>query len=171
MFVSRREQIRQQQQKVSMSAAIPTWMSIADRLMIGIESPQPLPWDQFEDAARLGDDTQFAILEQRRFEQCEALPSPENDAIVGTAMVVWSAHYISVLKTVEQQDYPIATSGRALRRAIRNISAGSHINVFPETAEVYESLKMSNDVLPSSGLDPVDSNDVHVRKRDHNSRN
>jgi hypothetical protein len=80
-------------------------------------------------ADRLGDDKQFAILEQRRFEQCAALPSRENDAIVGTAMVVWSARYVSVLKTVGQQDYPIAASGRALGGAIRCIPAGSHIIV------------------------------------------
>jgi hypothetical protein len=39
------EQIRQQQQEATMLAAIPTWISMADRLVIGIESSQSLPWD------------------------------------------------------------------------------------------------------------------------------
>jgi hypothetical protein len=129
------EQIRQQQQEAAM---------LAHDGYRGFTSPGA---EAVLDAARLGDDKQFAILEQRRFEQCEALASPENDAIVGTALVVWSARHISVLEKIGRQDYPIATSGRALRGAISSIPAGSHINVFPETPEVYESLKMSNDIL------------------------
>jgi hypothetical protein len=57
-------------------------------------------------------------------------------------MVVWSAKYITAVKTTG-----IATSGMALKGVISCIPAGSYINIFTETAEVYESLRTSHDVL------------------------
>jgi hypothetical protein len=57
-------------------------------------------------------------------------------------------HFISVMKTFGEQDYPIATAGTALRWAINSIPAGSHINLYPETPEIYDALKVSNEILP-----------------------
>jgi hypothetical protein len=51
------------------------------------------------------------------------------------------------VKTTAVQDFPIAISGMALKWVISYIPAGSHINIFPETAEVYESLRTSHDLL------------------------
>lgn len=84
------------------------------------------------EVARLGDDKQFAILEQRRFKHCAVGPSPENDVIVGVALVVWCAHYVSVMRTYGKQDYPIAISARALRGITSCFRTGSHINLFPD---------------------------------------
>jgi hypothetical protein len=115
--------------------------------MMDIEVMRPVKWDQFCDVVRLSDDRQFAILEQRRLEQCGAIPSPENDVIVGAAMVVWSEHFICVMKTSWKQDYPLETTGTALNWVIKNPPEQSQINLYSETAEVYEALKMSNKIL------------------------
>jgi hypothetical protein len=46
-----------------------------------------------------------------------------------------------------QQDYPIALSAMALNVAIGWIQKGAHIKILPETHEVYEALRMSNELL------------------------
>jgi hypothetical protein len=99
------------------------------------------------DAANLGDDRVFAVLEQRRYEECEAVPSPENDAVVGSAFFVWSDHYIWVQKSFWKQNYPIAVSGTAVESVVRNLPKGSKIFLMLETLEVYESLKATNDII------------------------
>jgi hypothetical protein len=81
-------QIRAQQQEAAMEVMIPDWMSKADRHMMHVDGKQPIPWELFCDQVRSNDDRVFAIWEQRRFEQCEVVPSPENDAIVGSALAV-----------------------------------------------------------------------------------
>jgi hypothetical protein len=76
--------------------------------MLDFEGITPLPWEQFMELARLGEDKLFAILEQGRVEQCAVPPSPDNDVIIGVALVAWCADYVSVLKMYGQQDHPIA---------------------------------------------------------------
>jgi hypothetical protein len=66
------EQIRQQQQEKAMLAMIPERMSAADQYMIDIPGMQPVEWKTFCGVVRLSDDREFAIVEQRRFEQCGA---------------------------------------------------------------------------------------------------
>jgi hypothetical protein len=65
---------------------------------------QPVKAEQSRDVLRYVEDKDFPVLEQRRFEQCEAIPSPENDAIVGVAVIIWSHHYFCALKTSGKQD-------------------------------------------------------------------
>jgi hypothetical protein len=141
------EQIRQQEQEKAMLAMIPDWISKGDQHMMDIPGMRPVKWDQFCDVVRLSDDREFAVLEQRRFEQCGALPSPENDVIVGSDLVESSAHFMGVLRPSGKQDHPIATTGTALRWVIKNLPTGSHINLYPETPEVYEALKMANEIV------------------------
>jgi hypothetical protein len=108
------EQIREQQER-EMLAMIPDWMSMADLHMIDVEGMCPVKWDQFCDVVRACDDRQFAILKQRRFEQCAAIPSAENDAIVGSALVVWSEHYLAVMKSAGKQSQCNHDYGNSVR--------------------------------------------------------
>jgi hypothetical protein len=119
-------------------------MSDPDKPMLLIEGKRPVPWDQFCDAAR--GEKEFTIIEQRRFEECSVVPSPENDVIVGSALVVWSPSCISVLKSHGKEDYPIAVAGGALEHVFRNVPTQSHILLMPETLEVLEALKTTNDM-------------------------
>jgi hypothetical protein len=137
----------EQQEAVAKEAAIPTWMSPADRHMLNFEGITPFPWEQSMEVARLGYDKVFGILEQRRVEECAVPPSPDNDVIIGVALVVWCAHHVSVLKMFGQQDYPIAVTARALKVATGCIQQGSTTKIIPETHEVYEVMRMSNDIL------------------------
>jgi hypothetical protein len=57
---------------------------------------------------------EFRIMEQRRFEECSVAPGPDNDVMVGSALVVWSPSLISVYKSSAYENCPIATSARAL---------------------------------------------------------
>jgi hypothetical protein len=45
------------------------------------------------------------------------------------------------------QNYPIGTTGLALDSSVRNLTAGSKIEMCPETHEVYEGLSMSKTII------------------------
>jgi hypothetical protein len=78
--------------EAQMEAVIPEWMSKADRNMLDIEGKTPIKWEMFCDRVSCNEDHTFAVLDQRRFEQCGVVPSPDNDAIVGSALEVnWKA--------------------------------------------------------------------------------
>jgi hypothetical protein len=93
------------------------------------------------------EDCVFAVLEQRSFEAYGVVPSPDNDAIVGSALVVWSDYYVCVLKSTGKQTCPIAVLGAAIEHVVLSLPSPSHILLMPETQEVYQAFKMSKDIL------------------------
>jgi hypothetical protein len=134
-------------QKQAAAVVYPEWMSEADKQMTRIEDKQPVPWELFCDQVRASHDLQFAILEQWRFEECPALPSPNNDVIIDSAEVVWSEHYIGVLKSCGKHDYPIAVTGAASEHVLRNLPGPSQVILMPETPEVHGALKVTSDIM------------------------
>jgi hypothetical protein len=133
--------LRAQRAQRKLDAITPDWMSESDKNRMFIEGKRPVRRDKFCDAARLAGRKEFAILEQRRFEECRVIPGPENDAIVGSALVVWSPSFISVLKSFGKEDYPIVVTGMASEHVFRNLLTQSRILLIPERPEGLEALK------------------------------
>jgi hypothetical protein len=73
--------------------------------------------------------------------------------IVGVAMVVWSATFVSVLKTISHSDYPIATSGKALGHLFETLSKGAQLDLVIETEEVHRALAATADIMAMNGQD------------------
>jgi hypothetical protein len=90
------------------------WMSVEDKHMIGIEGLDPGLWEQFRPLVERKSETEFGIVEQRRFEECLVVLGPDNDVMVGSTLVVWSPSLISAYKSSAYSNYPIATSALAL---------------------------------------------------------
>jgi hypothetical protein len=141
------EQIRMQQQEVVEITMAPDWMTTADGHTLRIDGKKPLPWEYFCDHVTLIDDRVFGAFEQRRFEQCEEIPSPENDVVVGSWLIVWSEHHIGALRSRGKQYYPIAVSGTAIEHVLWNLLALSRVMIMPDTQEVHDALQPSSDVM------------------------
>jgi hypothetical protein len=95
------EQIQQQEQEKAMRAMIPDRMSVAGQHMMDIPGMRPVEWKYFGDVGRLRGDRVFAIVEQRCIKQCGSTPSPENEVVLGSALVVWSDHYETIFEGIE----------------------------------------------------------------------
>jgi hypothetical protein len=70
------------------AARFPEWMSEADKHMTAIEGLEPVPWEKFVNAAHCRGEMESKAIEQRGFEECSVAPGPDNDVIVGVALVV-----------------------------------------------------------------------------------
>jgi hypothetical protein len=53
----------------------PDWMTEARKHMLSIEGLQPVPWDSFDRVVHQKGKTRFAVIEQRRFDECSGSPA------------------------------------------------------------------------------------------------
>jgi hypothetical protein len=107
----------------------PDWISEVDKHVMLIAGKQPVPWEHLCDTVSLKGQKEFAIMEQRRAEECSEVPSPDNDAIVDSALAVWSPSCVSVLKSCGKQYYPIAVTGSALDHVSRTFGLSRRFSI------------------------------------------
>jgi hypothetical protein len=84
---------------------------------------------------------EFGIIEQRRFEELSVIPGPDNQVIVGSAIVVWSPSLISAFKSVGRCDYPVVVSAAALDHVFDTLRARPAVAIKMETEEVFQGLQ------------------------------
>jgi hypothetical protein len=44
------------------------------------------------------------MVEQKRHEECSVAPSPDNDVIVGSVLIIWTDHVITMMKIAGKED-------------------------------------------------------------------
>jgi hypothetical protein len=76
---------------------------------------------------------EFKAIELRRFEECSVVPGPDNDVIVGVALVVRSASLIAVYKRAHHSSFAIAHTGRALDQLLDTLPKQAYLELIVET--------------------------------------
>jgi hypothetical protein len=66
--------------------------------MFGIDGKRALPWEGFKEYFRLNDEFGHTAIEQKRYEECETAPGPNNEVIVASVLVIWSDNVITTWK-------------------------------------------------------------------------
>jgi hypothetical protein len=65
------------------------WMTEADKKMLEVEGHEPVPWERFGDLSAERGEHQIRAAEMRRDDDFSVVPSPHNDVITSTVLVVW----------------------------------------------------------------------------------
>jgi hypothetical protein len=133
------EQFAQEEAERRARAAIPDRMSNADMHMLD-SGKQPVPADRSGDMAYHRDEHEFKLIENRCFEDSSVHPRPDNDVVVGVALVIWSTTLGAVFEHAGHSTFPIAHTGAMLEKMLDALPKQSSLELVIETAEVKNAL-------------------------------
>jgi hypothetical protein len=130
-------------------------MTLADQHLLKFHNHIPRPWSEFGSALEASGERRLKAMEMRRNEPRSELPSPFNDVVTVTVIIVWSDSYVSILKAGSPNWWPVELGVLAMGYVFKAIPKESEVQFLIDSEDITEAFnerRWEYSCVPGGGM-------------------